>query len=64
MVGAEAIVTMDVPTNAVMAGSPAQTICTVEEYAKRSFERMIKYDRELFKKDKREELLKHFPYPW
>lgn len=40
IIGANSTVTHDIPDNTVVAGSPAQVICTLEDYLKKERDRM------------------------
>lgn len=64
VVGARAVVSRNVPPGEVWAGVPARRICNVEEYAARSAAQTPPYDADAYRKDKRTELLRLFPYRW
>lgn len=64
VVAAGSVVTKDVPPNTVVGGCPAKAIMSIEEYAKKSKDNLVKYDKEAYKRNKKEELLRLFPYPW
>jgi acetyltransferase-like isoleucine patch superfamily enzyme len=64
IVAAGAVVARDVPPGEVFGGVPARRICNVDEYAQRSLRDTPPYDRAAYRKDKRAELLRLFPYPW
>lgn len=64
VVAAGSIVTKDVAPNQVYGGSPAKFITTVENYAEKSLENSPVYNKEKWKSNKKEELLRIFPYPW
>lgn len=58
VVGAGSIVTKDVPPNTVVAGNPAKTIKSVEEYANKCLKENPAYNIEQYKVDQRKELLR------
>ncbi|MED4154765.1 MULTISPECIES: acyltransferase [Priestia] len=58
VVGAGAVVTKDVPPNTVVAGNPAKSIKSVEEYAKKCLEENPAYNVDQYKVDQRKELLR------
>jgi len=64
VVGTGAVVTKDVPPNTVAVGIPAKPIMTVEEYAEKSLANTPDYDKEEYKNNKRDALVKLYPYPW
>jgi acetyltransferase-like isoleucine patch superfamily enzyme len=64
VVAAGAVVANDVPPGEVWGGVPARRICTVEEYSARALRDCPLYDRDAYRRDKKRELLKLFPYPW
>lgn len=58
VVGVGSIVTKSIPPETVWAGVPARQICTLEEYAKRCYEKMPQaFDLEVYRKDKKAYLL-------
>jgi acetyltransferase-like isoleucine patch superfamily enzyme len=61
---AGSVVTKDVLAGQVWGGVPAKYICSVEEYAQKSMRDNPAYNRESYRKDKKSELLRLFPYPW
>lgn len=64
VIGAGSVVTKDVPQNMVYAGIPAKPIYSTDEYLKRLISDVPKYNEEVFNINKKEELLKLYPYPW
>jgi len=64
VIGTGSIVTKDVPAGEIWAGVPAKFITTYDEYAKKAIENTPNYDVEAFKRNKKETLLKEYPYPW
>lgn len=64
VVGAGAIVTKSVPPNTVVAGVPAQHICTTDEYLDNLKNKVPEYDEGRFLTDRKKILLEYYPYPW
>lgn len=64
VIGAGSVVTRNIPSDVVAAGNPAKIICTVEEYAEKSLEDCLDFVDNNYSENKREKLLKIFPYPW
>lgn len=58
VVGAGSIVNRDVPPNTVVAGNPARTICSLEEYADKCLASSPEYDEQLYKQDRKQEILR------
>lgn len=58
IVGAGSVVTQNVPDNSVVAGNPAKYICSIREYAEKSISNMPIYDFDLYRKDKKREILR------
>ena len=52
VIGAGSVVTKDVPDGMVACGVPAKVIMTTEEYAQRSLQKMVPYDKEAYQADK------------
>ena len=63
VVAAGSVVTKNVPPGQVWGGTPAKLICTVEEYSLKSLEKTPPYDMQEYRRNKKSELLRHFPYP-
>ena len=57
IVGSHSIVTKDVPNNTVVAGIPAKSICTIEEYYNKCKDNLI-YVSDLPEKQRKEKILK------
>lgn len=57
IIGAGSIVTKDVPKGVVVAGVPAKTIKTVEEYAETLLSKMPEYDENLLKTNRKKGIL-------
>ena len=55
VIGAESVVTKDVPSNQVWAGVPAKYICSIEEYADKLLAQTPQYDDEYCRKHLKEE---------
>ncbi len=64
VVAAGAVVTRDVPPGEIWGGTPARRLSSVEEYAQRMLYQNPPYDRDVYRRDKKTELLKFYPYPW
>lgn len=58
VVGAGSIVNRDVPPNTVVAGNPARTICTLQEYADKCLDHTPEYDEHVYRQDKKKEILR------
>lgn len=58
IVGACSLVTRDVPENSVFAGVPARFVCETQAYAEKCLQNMPKYDVQLYRKNKKEAVLK------
>ena len=58
VVAARSVVAKDVPDNCVVAGSPAQVICSIEEYAEKALKKSLPCDPVKYKEDKRKEILR------
>lgn len=58
VVGACSLVTKDVPEGCVYAGVPARFICTVHDYAEKCLANNLEYDKQLYKTNKKEAVLK------
>ncbi|MDQ2775349.1 MAG: acyltransferase [Acidobacteriota bacterium] len=63
VVATGSVVTKSVPSNTVVAGVPARSLCTVEEYANDALRHTPDYNREAYAMDKRKELLRVLPIP-
>jgi len=64
VVAAHAVVTKDVPPNTIVGGNPARVLMTTDEYAEKMLSKTPNYDEAAYKRDKKSELLKLYPYPW
>ncbi len=64
VVAAGAVVRKDVPPDEVWGGVPARYLCKVEDFARKALRETPPYDLINYRRNKREELLRHFPYPW
>jgi acetyltransferase-like isoleucine patch superfamily enzyme len=64
VVAAGSVVTKDVPPNSVAGGVPARVIKSVEAYAEVCLATTPDYDRQAYKRDKVDELLRLYPRPW
>ena len=58
VVGGCSLVTKDVPEGCVYAGVPARFICTVHDYAEKCLANNLEYDKQLYKTNKKEAVLK------
>jgi Hexapeptide repeat of succinyl-transferase len=63
VVAAGSVVTKSVPPNSVVAGVPARSLCTVEEYAENALRATPAYDLRSYQRDKQVELLRVLPMP-
>jgi acetyltransferase-like isoleucine patch superfamily enzyme len=64
VVAAGSVVSKHIPPGQVWGGAPAKYICTTEEYSRESLRKTPDYNRRAYRKDKKTELLRHYPYPW
>ncbi len=64
IVAAGSVVSSDVPPNSIVRGNPAKVVARLEDYMKYCLENTPEYNREDYKTNKREVLLKIYPYPW
>ena len=58
IVGACSLVTKTIPPNTVYAGVPAKFICTLDEYKKKCKEMTPVYDKQRYKQDKKNEVIR------
>lgn len=58
VVAAGSVVTKSVPNDVVIAGNPAKIICSINEYKEKSLINCSKYNKENFKKNKKNEVIK------
>ena len=58
IVGAGSLVTKDVPEGCVYAGVPAKFICKLEDFKEKCLEQTPQYDKEAYRKNKRDEVLR------
>jgi acetyltransferase-like isoleucine patch superfamily enzyme len=64
IVAAGSVVAKDVPPNTVVGGVPAKVLMDMDTYITRVTAQSPAYDAAQYKKDKRQELLRFYPYPW
>lgn len=64
VVAAGSIVASNVPPNTVVGGNPARVLKCVENYADKCLMNTPDYNRIDYKRNKKQELLRIFPYPW
>ena len=64
VVAAGAVVAKSVPPNCVVAGVPARTFMSTDDYAKQSLLNSPAFDTVSYRRDKKSELLRIFPRPW
>ena len=64
VVAAGSVVTRDVPPGSVAAGIPARKLCSIEEYAEKTLANHSVFPNASWQANKRQELLKRYPYPW
>jgi len=64
IVAACSLVTKDVPPDCVVGGVPARVLMSLEDYKAKSLAKAPEYDREAYKRNKPEELLRLYPRPW
>ena len=64
VVAAGAVVAKSVPPNSVVAGVPARTFMSTDDYAKQSLLSSPPFDKGAYRRDKKSELLRLFPRPW
>jgi len=64
IVAAGSVVTKDVPPNTVAGGVPAKVLMDMDTYIAKVTAQSPAYDKVQYKKNKRQELLRLFPYPW
>ena len=58
IVAAGSVVTKNVEPDTVVAGNPAKKLCSTYEYAQKCLENTPDYDEELYKKDRKQEILR------
>ena len=64
LVAAGAVVYNDVPPGTIVRGNPAKVVARIEDYAEYCLQSTPSYDEDAYRRDKKSELLKHYPYPW
>jgi len=64
IVAAGSVVTKDVPPNTVAGGVPAKVLMDMDTYIARVTAQSPAYDKVRYKQNKRQELLRLYPYPW
>lgn len=64
VVAAGSVVTKDVPPNTIVGGNPAKVISNTSDYANKLLDSTPEYNKSNYKTNKKNELLKLFPYPW
>lgn len=55
-----AVVTKSIPDGEVWGGVPAKFICKTDDFAKKCYSNRIQFDMDNLKKNKKDELIKHF----
>ena len=64
VVAAHALVTKDVPPDSVVGGNPARVLMSVTEFAEKCLANNADFNEELYRSDKKAELLRLYPFPW